>query len=190
VIGTDVRRAALVVAHPDDETLWCAGLLLRHPILWTVIACSIPRRDPVRAWKFYEACEALEATPRLLPYIEAEPAQPLSGLQLLDLSGFDLVVTHGAAGEYGHAQHRQVHQHVKAAARPGQRLAFIGWHRGGVGAHRLELTSAERARKTAALRCYDHTSPADGGKPKWQALLRRYVDQEGLDLGVETYDLA
>src|ERR1039457_2443340 len=28
-------RAAVVVAHPDDETLWCGGYILAHPeFLW------------------------------------------------------------------------------------------------------------------------------------------------------------
>lgn len=187
MIGPDVDRAALVVAHPDDETLWCGGLLLRHPAIdWTVIACSIPRRDPERAWKFYEACAELGAQGRVLPVQETEATQPL-GLDLLDLSGFDLVVTHGAAGEYGHPHHRQVHRVVRAMVPA--RLLAIGWRPGGGGTHWLALQPSEVARKLAALRCYDHRAPLDDGKPKWQALLDRYVDREGLDFGVESYDV-
>ena len=32
------RRAAVVVAHPDDETLWCGGYILTHPeFLWRIV---------------------------------------------------------------------------------------------------------------------------------------------------------
>lgn len=182
------RRAALVVAHPDDETLWCGGLLQRLPLDWTVIACSIPRRDPERAWKFFDACRDLGAAGRLLPFEETPAVENLRGLPLLALAGYDLVATHGAAGEYGHPHHRQVHHAVKATVPA--RLLTIGWRPDGAGCLRIDLTPAEAARKLAALRRYDHMAPSDGGKPKWQALVDRYVGRGGLDLGIETYDLA
>ena len=37
---TEVRRVAVIVAHPDDETLWAGGLLLAHPEWTTFIATS------------------------------------------------------------------------------------------------------------------------------------------------------
>jgi hypothetical protein len=34
-------RAAVVVAHPDDETLWCGGYILTHPeFLWRIVTLS------------------------------------------------------------------------------------------------------------------------------------------------------
>lgn len=185
---TGVRTAVLVVAHPDDETLWCGGLLQRLAVPWTVIACSIPRRDPERAWKFHAACNALGAVGRVLPFEETSAGEDLRGLHLLDLWGFDLVATHGAAGEYGHPHHKQVHRYIRAMVPA--RLLTIGWRPDGAGALRLDLAKHEVERKHAALKAYDHKSPSDGGLPKWQALLRRYADVAGLDLGIETYDLA
>ena len=33
------RKAAVIVAHPDDETLWAGGTILMHPeTKWTIIA--------------------------------------------------------------------------------------------------------------------------------------------------------
>jgi hypothetical protein len=97
-------RRILVTAHPDDESLWFAGLLLRYPGPWTVVCCSIPQKDPIRAYTFYDACAWLGARGRVLPWVENKD-QPLAlcALETLDLEGYDLVVTHGRNGEYGQA---------------------------------------------------------------------------------------
>lgn len=180
----EVRRGAIVVAHPDDETLFCAGLMLRYPGRWSVICCSIPRVDPIRAWKFLAACDSLGVKGRFLPFVESEPMQALGNLGALDLSGFDCIVTHNAEGEYGHVHHRCVHDFVVSYAEGA--IVTIGFRNAGEGAIRLELNADERSRKLKALKCYDHASPSDG-KPKWQALIERYSPM--FDLNVETYDV-
>jgi LmbE family N-acetylglucosaminyl deacetylase len=165
-------RRALVVAHPDDEAMWFAGALIRHPGDWTIICCSIPRTDPARAWKFHQACAVLGATGKVLPFTETEPGRDLDYLGLLDLAGFEDVLSHNWTGEYGHQHHRSVHQHL-AERWPG-RLLLSGY---GLGAHPadhvIDLDTGEMERKLAAIRCYDHVSPSDG-LPKSEALLARY----------------
>lgn len=179
-----VRNGAIVVAHPDDETLWCGGLMLRHPSCWTVICCSIPKTDPIRAWKFFSACDDLGAKPRLMPFGESDARLPLDHLDDLDLSSFDCVVTHNAIGEYGHVHHIQIHRFI--AERWPDKTVTIGYGEAGSDrATRIALSEGEMARKLIALRCYDHISPSDG-KPKWRALLDRYGAQ--FDLSVETYE--
>jgi len=179
-------KRALVVAHPDDESLFFGGLLIAHPGDWTVICCSIPRADPVRAWKFFDACAVLGAQGRLIPMPEPEKDQSFAGnLAWLDLSAYDMIVTHNACGEYGHPHHVAVNRHI-----------VHHWHdhmiTGGYGKaeapHRIVLDAGQLARKHGALHCYDHVSTKDNGKPKWQALLDRYGPQ--FDLGIETYDRA
>lgn len=173
---------ALVVAHPDDESLWFGGLLAAEPGDWTIVCCSIPRTDPVRAWKFFDACEVLGAKARLLPVVETSPTEALKHLDVVDLSAFDEVVTHGAAGEYGHGHHLQLNRVLKARY-PGKVVG--GCYGRPPGARRIVLNEQQIGVKMAALRCYDHVSPSDG-IPKWRALLNRYGSQ--FDLGVETYE--
>ena len=175
-----VRRAAVVVAHCDDETLWAGGLLARYGERITVIACSIPRADPVRAYKFFDACAVFGAAARLLPFTETALDEPLAHLGVLDLSGFDMVVTHNRAGEYGHFHHKALHRFIME--RWADRTACFGWQTDGRGEVVLHLTAEERVKKLAALKCYDHTSSMDA-KPKWQALIDRY----SIDFRVETY---
>ena len=38
----ETQRVAVVVAHPDDETLWTGGLLLSHPE-WSIFIVSLCR---------------------------------------------------------------------------------------------------------------------------------------------------
>lgn len=180
-------RNLVVVAHPDDETLWAAGLPLRFADReWTVIACSIPRIDPVRADRFHAACRTLGVASRVLPEIETEPGQKLNGLEALDLSPFDCIVTHNSQGEYGHSHHRHVHKFVKSRIN-GQKLITFGYRESGQGEISFELTDEELYMKLRALRCYDHISPTDG-KPKWEALIDVYYVGKGISAAVETYD--
>ncbi len=184
----NISRGLVLVAHPDDETLFAGGLILRYPGRWTVICCSIPRTDPIRAWKFYDACASLGVFRMgVLPFIESAPDQPLGNLDAVDLSGFDCVVTHNENGEYGHFQHRQLNSWVRGNADYRGTIVTFGYRPGGCGEIRLALTDEEQRRKRNALQCYDHVSPSDG-KPKWQALIERYGSTIGFD--VETFDIA
>lgn len=166
----------MIVAHPDDETLWGAGLLFRYPKNWTVICCTIPYHDPIRAEKFHEACAVLGATNSVVRQ-HGERAGPI---EIHDLSYFDLIVTHNAAGEYGHVQHKELHNAIKPRW-PDKTISF-----GYGGNNPKMIVPVDKERKLAALKCYDHVSPTDAGKTKWQALLD--VFEPRFNLWRETYE--
>ena len=175
-------RGVVVVAHPDDESMWCGGLLARYRDCWTVICCSIPRIDPIRAYKFFEACEVLGARGRLLPFTETDFRTPIGNLSHLDLSGYDTIVTHNALGEYGHRHHMDLHKHIVERWR--DKVMTIGYGDSSPPGLTITLTEEEHAVKMAAIKCYNHVSPTDG-RPKWEALLARYGEK--FNMGVETY---
>lgn len=170
-------RTAIVVAHSDDETVWAGGLAIR--LKCDIICCSIPRRDPIRAVKFFDACLELGCRGILLPYQE-EPPHPLK-LEFLDLETYDHIITHNEVGEYGHEHHKQLHWHI-CAEYSHKRLSFFGY---GWQGEDIGLTTDESERKLRALKRYDHTNDIDG-EPKWSALIKRY----NLDLQKETHALA
>lgn len=151
-------NTAVVVSHPDDETLWCGGIIQPG---WTVICCSIPFRDPVRAYNFFRACEVYEAKPRLNPVSEKYWSLDFS------LDEFDTVITHGAKGEYGHHQHIAVHHWVVSNFH-GHIYCFGG-------DIVVPLSSEQLDRKKLALTQYDHETVYKHQKMrKWEALEKEY----------------
>jgi LmbE family N-acetylglucosaminyl deacetylase len=109
-------RCAVIVAHPDDETLWSGGTMLLCPqARWTVIALC-RRSDPDRAPRFFRALDALGAVGAIGDLDDGPDQDPLPGhlvckavMNLLPADRFDLVITHGAQGEYTyHLRHEEV----------------------------------------------------------------------------------
>ncbi len=107
--------AAVIAAHPDDETIWAGGTVLNHSDWhWTIV--SLCRGDDVdRAPKFIRATQQLGAAsaigdlddgPEQLPLSEADVQQMV--LSLLPRTDFDLILTHSPHGEYTrHRRHEE-----------------------------------------------------------------------------------
>ncbi len=178
------QRNVIVTAHPDDETLWCGGLPLRFPELeWTVICCSITKRDPPATFQFFDACKVLGVEGRLLPFTETSYDIPLTNLDLIDLSGYDCIITHGADGEYGHPHHRSVNAHIFKTWKH-KLIVSIGYKHG---QQEMRLSQDELGKKRKALSSYNGPSPGVQ-VPKWQAVIKTYC-KDGFALGVEHYDV-
>lgn len=114
------KKAAVIVAHPDDETLWCGGTILMHPSYnWTIIALS-RKTDPDRAPRFYKAVDlfqakgfmgTLEDGPEQFPLDESVLEKML--LELLPKEYYDVIITHDPQGEYTrHRRHEEVSRAV------------------------------------------------------------------------------
>jgi hypothetical protein len=120
-------RCAVIVAHPDDETLWAGGTMLMHPeSKWSIITLC-RKSDPDRAPKFFRALEKFNATgaigdlddgPEQTPLDERKTQNTIIQLLAPFLQGladdrFDLIMTHGLQGEYTrHLRHEEVAKSV------------------------------------------------------------------------------
>ena len=167
------KNKVLIVAHPDDESLFFGGVVLRYPGNWTILACSIPYNETVRAWKFFDAVDVLGAKGRLLPWAEKRN-EPIAYLDQVwhVMNAADCIVTHSASGEYGHPAHLHLHKFV--ASRWSDR-GVVGCYGHVDGKLRLELTDQEHRKKLEALRCYDMIDIYRGkSMPAWETLLKQY----------------
>lgn len=112
--------AAIIVAHPDDEIIWCGGLILKYPGWdWTILSLC-RQRDPDRSKKFRSICDLLSIEGHICDVDDSNPPRPINPPRdigwcirsSLGLTQWDLCVTHGANGEYGHQRHREAHTEV------------------------------------------------------------------------------
>jgi len=115
-MNNETKTVAVVVAHPDDETLWAGGAILGNPGKSYFIASLCRKDDPDRAPKFSKALAALGAHgaigdlddgPEQMPLEEEQVEQAI--LRLLPARQYDLAITHSIYGEYTrHRRHEEV----------------------------------------------------------------------------------
>jgi LmbE family N-acetylglucosaminyl deacetylase len=114
------KNVAVIVAHPDDETLWVGGTILSHPA-WNCFIISVCRgNDTERATKFNNALKILKSEgimgdlddgPDQNPLDEEEVEQTI--LALLPKKHYDLIISHNPNGEYTrHLRHEEVSKAV------------------------------------------------------------------------------
>lgn len=111
----------MIVAHPDDETLWGGGALDDcPPWTWHIICCTEPR-DTSRVEKFSEALSVLAATGQILPIEDSTEQMKDSDLSAISQATESFarnnkvveILTHGRRGEYGHPRHVELSKFVR-----------------------------------------------------------------------------
>jgi len=116
------NECAVIVAHPDDETLWAGGLMLMYPeVDWTVVTLC-RKSDLDRAPRFFKALERLNAVGFMADLDDGPEQTPLDSsevqktiTELLPSNRFDLIITHSTSGEYTrHLRHEETAKAVLA----------------------------------------------------------------------------
>jgi len=116
----DSKSVAIIVAHPDDETLWAGGTILNHPD-WHCFIMSLCRAsDTNRAPKFYNALKILEAEGNMADLDDGPLQIPLDPhivtstiLEWLPPVRYDWIISHNPYGEYTrHLRHEEVGEAV------------------------------------------------------------------------------
>lgn len=123
-------RACVIVAHPDDETIFMGGTILRHKNWeWEIISLTFRASDKPRGIQFTRAIDAYRAygvcnikgrclgmrdEKGLLRDRNSDPDFDKNFTiwsECLRRQGLDadIYFTHNCAGEYGHSRHKAVH---------------------------------------------------------------------------------
>jgi LmbE family N-acetylglucosaminyl deacetylase len=127
---SDAHRPAghvvVVAAHPDDESLWIGGTLLRLRDLGVQLTILSPTcaNHPVRRPEFEAACQVLRAKPIMLDHPIGwahklgDFAPDLDAIVNSASTPVDLVMTHAHHGnEHWHPQHRCCYRITRRWAR-------------------------------------------------------------------------
>jgi LmbE family N-acetylglucosaminyl deacetylase len=148
----------VLVAHPDDETLWCGGYILAHPeFLWRIVTLC-RGSDPDRAPRFRQVLRALAAEGDMADLDDGPDQAPLPADQLrrtaaglLTGSSYRLILTHGPNGEY--TRHRR---HAECC-----RAVVDLWQSGGIDTQQLWLFAYEDGGRTYLPRVRDDADRHD-----------------------------
>lgn len=110
------KTVALIIAHPDDETLWAGGTILSHPTWKFFVVCLCRASDTDRAPKFYKALKILNSEGIMGDLDDGPDQRPLEEkkvesniLKLLPMKHYDLIISHNISGEYTrHIRHEEI----------------------------------------------------------------------------------
>ena len=109
-------NVVVLVAHPDDETLWAGGTLLMQGGWTTFVGTLCRAGDEDRAPKFFRALDLLGAKGAMADLDDGPEQTPLEHsqvrttlLSLVSREHVDLILTHSPRGEYTrHLRHEEV----------------------------------------------------------------------------------
>jgi LmbE family N-acetylglucosaminyl deacetylase len=138
------KSIVVIVAHPDDETLWAGGTILSHPHNKWFVVCLCRASDTERSPRFYNALKLYKAEGIMGDLDDSPDQHPLDEkdvekeiLRLLPTTHFDLILTHNSTGEYTkHLRHEEVNKAVVTL-----------WHNGGISAKELWTFAYEDGNK-------------------------------------------
>jgi LmbE family N-acetylglucosaminyl deacetylase len=125
--GTPNPSKIMIVAHPDDESLF-GGEALTSSRGWTVV-CVTNATNEQRRKEFAAAMRSVGANYTILGHFDHLESGNFSRRLEEQLKGlieefpYEMIVTHNARGEYGHPQHRAVHRLVRRLA--GHRPLYV-----------------------------------------------------------------
>jgi LmbE family N-acetylglucosaminyl deacetylase len=101
------KTVAVIVAHPDDETLWAGGTIMSHPSWKCFVVCLCRGNDLEKSQGFYKALKILNSHGIMGDLNDGPLQKPLDEVEierliisLLPPWHFDLIIIHNKNGEF------------------------------------------------------------------------------------------
>lgn len=127
----------MIVAHPDDETLWGGAHLLKGGYL---VVCVTNGRNEERRAEYISVVEKSGNVPLILEYPDKVFGKRDEWEEVYDkitadvellvgLKDWDMIVTHNPDGEYGHIHHKMTNKIVTDVCdskKPSGKLYYFG----------------------------------------------------------------
>ncbi len=124
----------MIVAHPDDETIWGGAHLLRDDYLVVCVTCG-DKKNRVREFK--KTMKMSNNKYLMLGYpdkkrgIRNDWVQHFKDIEkdlqyIINYKDWELIVTHNPHGEYGHKHHQMISRIVTNNFFKTQRLYYFG----------------------------------------------------------------
>jgi LmbE family N-acetylglucosaminyl deacetylase len=118
---TKDKNRLMIVAHADDESIWAGEKLIREKGLWHILCVVTPDymskfRIPIFLDK---VSEYFDATTEMFDFKDSGAYSKINGdihspiNKIIEEKDWEVILTHGQSGEYGHPHHIQVHRTVK-----------------------------------------------------------------------------
>jgi LmbE family N-acetylglucosaminyl deacetylase len=135
MVKNESKAVVVIVAHPDDETLWTGGTILSYPSWNWYIVTLCRASDGDRSSKFFQTLQVLGSIGKMGDLDDGPEQKPLAEhevqrtiLELLPPRHFDLVISHNPTGEYTrHLRHEETGRAVITLWHAGQLAADELW---------------------------------------------------------------
>jgi len=119
-INLDGYNKLMIVAHPDDETIWAGAHLIKDDYF---VVCMTNKSNKVRNAEFHKAIEFSNDRCMMLDYPDKifnqrsdwdniETNIKADVKTLVEYKNWDCIVTHNKDGEYGHQHHKSLNKFV------------------------------------------------------------------------------
>ena len=142
----EIKRL-MIVAHPDDETIFGGGHLLQDKYTVVCVTCG---KVEYRVKEFEEVLSKTDDDYIMLGYTDRENLTgPISNWnneyneiynslsEIINSTDWDLIVTHNPDGEYGHIHHIKTSEIVSRIADKNKLYYFGHWYRNGSNGPRI-----------------------------------------------------
>ncbi len=150
-LNIDSTTKLMIVAHPDDDTIWGGSHLIDDDYLVVCITCGT---DQTRVKEFEKVMKETNDSYIMLDYPDKTDGKrdnwnsvydkiTNSLKTIIDYKDWDTIVTHNPDGEYGHIQHKMTSKIVTSLADKDNLMYFGHYYKSGEVPKGLETISEE-----------------------------------------------